>query len=177
MWQNDHEAHKALAKYREKTITVSAYKWGNELSTGSQYLAFSKACLEPSIADRSGAAAEVEHQEVIRKMQAVWKTLTAPQMAWRIWANEICQLPEGQRERAISKSPTANIINFFRTSSSSAHEHILRLKRNCKLAIDFVDGALLQFQEFRAEIQQQRVVADKKMDAFMAMLRSKKETI
>ncbi|KAG9415738.1 hypothetical protein AC1031_000116 [Aphanomyces cochlioides] len=170
------DAHKALTKYREKTITISVYKWGNELSTGVQYLSFSKACLEPANVDRSGAAAEAEQQDVIRQMQSEWTNLEAPQMAWRMWANEVCELPEGQRSRAISKGP-ATFIQHFRTTSSTAHAHIVRLKRNCRLALDLVDGAILQFNELRAVVAQQRILTDAKMDAFETMLKTKKEAI
>ncbi|KAH9114166.1 hypothetical protein LEN26_000224 [Aphanomyces euteiches] len=176
MWQTDHEAHKALAKYREKTISISAYKWGNELSTGSQYMAFSKACLESANTDRSGAAAEAEQLEVIRQMQSQWPNLEAPQMVWRIWASEVCALPDGQRAREISRGPT-KFIKYFRTTSSSTQAHILRLKRNCRLAIDLVDGAMLQFHELHDNVVQQRLLTDARMDAFEAMLRSKRETI
>ncbi|KAG9401774.1 hypothetical protein AC1031_007487 [Aphanomyces cochlioides] len=176
MWQTDQDAHKALAKYREKTITISVYKWGNELSTGAQYMSFSKACLEPANVNRSGAAAEAEQQDVIRQMQSEWTNLEAPQMAWRMWANEVCELPEGQRSRAISKGP-ANFIQYFRTTSSTAHAHIVRLKRNCRLALDLVDGAILQFNELRAVVAQQRILTDAKMDAFETMLKTKMEAI
>ncbi|KAH9108113.1 hypothetical protein AeMF1_016657 [Aphanomyces euteiches] len=177
MWQINQEAHKSLAKLRKKTITVSVYKWGNELSTRPQLALFTKMCIDPSRSDRSGAASEAEHQEVIVQMKSQWVNLTAPEMAWRIWANEICQMPEGQRSRAISKGPTQNIISLFRTASSTAHEHILRLKKNCRLALDLVDGAIQQLDTLRSDIACQRAIMDSRLNAFDAMLKSKKEVI
>ncbi|KAG9411285.1 hypothetical protein AC1031_016925 [Aphanomyces cochlioides] len=177
VWQTNHDAHKALAKLRGKTITISAYKWGNEISTGAQFLAFSKACIEPSNADRAGAASEAEQQQVLSQLRSEWSSLTAPEMAWRIWANEICLLPEGQRARAISKGPMSSIISMFSSTSSSAQEHISRLKRNCRLALDLVNGAIYQFDVLRVDLIRQREIFDSRLDGFEATLRSKKEII
>ncbi|KAH9123133.1 hypothetical protein LEN26_001842 [Aphanomyces euteiches] len=177
VWQTIHDAHKALAKLRGRTITISAYKWGNELSTGAQFIAFSKACIEPSDVDRAGAASEAEHKEILSQLKSEWSSLTAPEMAWRIWANEICLLPEGQRARAILKGPMSSIFSMFSTTSSSAREHMPRLKRNCRLALDLVDGAIYQFDAIRTDISRQREILDSRLDGFEAMLRSKKEII
>ncbi|KAG9407803.1 hypothetical protein AC1031_021043 [Aphanomyces cochlioides] len=177
LWQTDRDAHIALSKLREKTITMSVYKWGNELATGPQFAAFSKACIEPANVDRSGAASESEQQDIISQLKAKWHNLSAPEMAWRIWANDICQLPNGQRERVMLKGPPQNIITLFRSTSTSAHQRILRLKRNCHLALDLVNGTMDQLTALRADILQQRAVMDSRLDAFETMFRSKREII
>ncbi|KAF0741966.1 hypothetical protein Ae201684_002908 [Aphanomyces euteiches] len=162
VWQTIHDAHKALAKLRGRTITISAYKWAK---------------LVLNHPDRAGAASEAEHKEILSQLKSVWSSLTAPEMAWRIWANEICLLPEGQRARAILKGPMSSIISMFSTTSSSAREHMSRLKRNCRLALDLVDGAIYQFDAIRRTDSRQREILDSRLDGFEAMLRSKKEII
>ncbi|KAH9092874.1 hypothetical protein Ae201684P_008540 [Aphanomyces euteiches] len=66
---------------------------------------------------------------------------------------------------------------MFSTTSSSAREHMSRLKRNCRLALDLVDGAIYQFDAIRRTDSRQREILDSRLDGFEAMLRSKKEII
>ncbi|CAK4136062.1 unnamed protein product, partial [Aphanomyces euteiches] len=83
-----------MVSSREQRVTLSIYKYGNEIGTKQQLAEFNAACIAPNHQDRSGAPNENTIQEYISKLHQKWDGIwEAANPIWRLWATHIVKPP------------------------------------------------------------------------------------
>ncbi|RHY37898.1 hypothetical protein DYB38_009340 [Aphanomyces astaci] len=64
-----------LVSTRNQRVTLSIYKYGNEIGTKQQLTEFNATCIAPSNQDRSGAPNESTIQEFMAKLHSKWDSM------------------------------------------------------------------------------------------------------
>ncbi|KAH9152822.1 hypothetical protein AeRB84_004816 [Aphanomyces euteiches] len=171
---DENEAHRFLVKYRGETLTLSVYKWGNEICTSEQQSEFIKQCIEPLETDRAGAGSEASLRVVMDRLKAKWgEILHGQSISWRLWANAILRQPRHKHDSEIAKPVPSNLVRYFRPLSASGQQHLQRLQRNASLARDVVRSLIADVESFQADHELMRI----KLVATHTMLLGKQEVI
>ncbi|POM72964.1 Hypothetical protein PHPALM_10239 [Phytophthora palmivora] len=143
-----------LSKNKDESVVLSAYKYGNEISTVGQFAEFEDQCIGPAATDRGGAATEELHQFMITTLKEKWSsTVTAQEMSWRLWASLILKKPRPQHDREIAKGPPPNLVAQFRSAANGSDQHLQRLQRSVTMAKKVVESMQAKIKHFEQSVQ------------------------
>ncbi|KAJ3263527.1 hypothetical protein HDU77_010555 [Chytriomyces hyalinus] len=116
-------------------VTMVILKHGNALRTTALSQQYDKAVLQPVIADRGGAPAQALHTEVMAQLRERHESsYTASLITWRLWANEILNLPVPLQANAINGPPPVEMIQLFNRIPTAAEVQLQELRSTMTLA-------------------------------------------
>ncbi|KAH9177454.1 hypothetical protein AeNC1_017524, partial [Aphanomyces euteiches] len=135
---------------RQQRVTLSIYKYGNEIATKQQLVEFTAACIAPSNQDRSGAPSESIIQEYIAKLHEKWdNTWQGDPPIWRLWATHIVKPPMLAWETRVSQEPPPQVLARLRLTASVHEERVAQLYRNTRTSLEIVDGSLSELEKLK----------------------------
>ncbi|CAK4084013.1 unnamed protein product [Aphanomyces euteiches] len=142
-----------LRSVRGIQVSLSIYKYGNEIATKEQLLDFTAACIAPGLQDRSGAPSESTIQEFMGKLHAKWDdTWEAANPIWRIWASHVVRPPLLAWESRVSQGPPPHVLSRLRPKTSVHEIRMESFNRTIRTALDIVDGSLGELGHIRGAV-------------------------
>jgi hypothetical protein len=134
--------------------TLIVFRYGDAVRNASDFSAFKKSVLLPSVTDSSGAAAEVVVRALMGRLTDEWGQVfgDAPSILFRLWASHIAKMPTIQHDVEIQKMPPANISALFARVCPDSET---RRERRVALALkkDIIDASLSQLDNMRIRIE------------------------
>ncbi|KAH9112668.1 hypothetical protein AeMF1_013031 [Aphanomyces euteiches] len=132
-----------LATVRHTRLSLSIYKYGNDVATKDQLNEFTAAFVAPPNQDRSGAPNEETIQQYIGKLHERWaSTWEADGPVWRIWANYIVKQPRLVWDSRVQLTPPPHVLARLRPKTSNQEAHTQNFRQTIRTARDVIDGSL-----------------------------------
>ncbi|KAF0724823.1 hypothetical protein Ae201684P_020383 [Aphanomyces euteiches] len=152
-WESSND-RKYVIKHQDEIYMVTALKYYNAISKAPELEEFQAQCLEPSVLDRAGAAAEALVQALIAALKEEW----------------------GRHLRYIKEGPPHQLVKGFLPTSSPAQVLLLRVQRGVKMTLKVIDAVESQVESLQqkyavieAEIASLRDILDKHRAIVQAM--------
>ncbi|ETP35849.1 hypothetical protein F442_16085 [Phytophthora nicotianae P10297] len=167
--------NKWIVDQKNNPVTLSIYEYGQAVSNARLFEEFLQACIRPQSTDRSGAAAENVMRDMIEQLQEIWgNTYQASAVTWRIWANDIMRnLDRSTWARAVFDAPPTRLERYLGPSDGLVHEHLTRLTRSTRVALDTVNFALAA----NAELTRDWEAFGRRLECHKRALEARKETL
>ncbi len=166
--------HDWLVSSRSQRVTLSIYKFGNEIGTKAQLTEFNAQCVAPNNQDRSGAPTESTIQEYMTKLHSRWDGIwEGDSPLWRLWATHIVKPPMLAWNTRVEQQPPAHVMSRLRHSTSAQDLRFERLHRDARTSIEIVDGALLELDQLKSTFD----VAYRRFEMFQRVLVTKREIL
>ncbi|KAH9131916.1 hypothetical protein AeRB84_021532 [Aphanomyces euteiches] len=179
--ESDVNMHDWLVSVRHQRVTLSIYKYGNEIGTKQQLAEFNSQCVAPSNCDRSGAPSEDTIQDYIEKLRTQWAaTWEADSHIWRIWATHVVKPPMLAWESRVRQDPPPHVFSRLRPATSSHAARLERICQNNRTILDVIDGALLELNQLKLAMEQTKStmnVVIRRLELFEQSLVAKREII
>ncbi|KAH9159163.1 hypothetical protein LEN26_002483 [Aphanomyces euteiches] len=148
-WESSND-RKYVIKHQDEIYMVTALKYGNAISKTPELEEFQAQCLEPSVLDRAGAAAEALVQALIAVLKEEWgRHLVAQEIYWRLWASWLIQQKKNDASRYIKEGPPHQLVKGFQPTSSTAQVHLLRVQRGVKMTLKVIDAVESQVESLQ----------------------------
>ncbi|ETV90064.1 hypothetical protein H310_15104 [Aphanomyces invadans] len=140
---NSNQAHRYLVEHQDHTFSVVVLKWGSLVSTSTDLQGLQEQCIRPQVQDRSGAAAESAHSQMVRELKGQWSTTYSSfESNWRMWEAYILKTPTHQHALHISNPPPATMLHLFEPVLNGAQVRNQNLQSSMAVALDVVDSSL-----------------------------------
>ncbi|KAH9150503.1 hypothetical protein AeRB84_006668 [Aphanomyces euteiches] len=163
-----------LVLMRRTRLSLSVYKYGNEVVTKDQLLEFTSTCIAPQNPNRSGAPNEATIQEYIARLHSKWDTIwEADNPIWRIWASHILKPPQLAWESRVNQMPPPQVMARLRPRSSAQETRLLNFNQTIRTALDIVDGSLQELAQLRSSVD----VVGQRLTLFEQGLNAKREIL
>ncbi|RHY00582.1 hypothetical protein DYB36_013118 [Aphanomyces astaci] len=163
-----------LVSTRSQRVTLSIYKYGNEIGTKQQLTEFNATCIAPSNQDRSGAPNESTIQEFMAKLHSKWDSMwEADSPIWRLWATHVVRPPMLAWETRVRQEPPPHILSRLRHTTSIHELRYGQAHRSTRTSLEIVDGSLLQLEQLKATVD----IVVQRMQLFQEALVAKREIL
>jgi hypothetical protein len=143
--------HNWLTSVRGQTVTLLVYENGVALGTAQDRHTFLQTCIQPLQTDRSGATAEVQLRDVVRRLQERWGSIyQADGIVWRMWANHLTRnLDRSTLTASISEPPPPYVANALRPADAQVEQRLTGLQNSARLALDCIRGCRADYRQLR----------------------------
>ncbi|CAK5071767.1 unnamed protein product [Aphanomyces euteiches] len=163
-----------LATVRHTRLSLSIYKYGNDVATKDQLNEFTAACVAPPNQDRSGATNEETIQQYVAKLHERWaSTWEADGPVWRIWANYIVKQPRLVWDSRVQLTSPPHVLARLRPKTSNQEAHTQNFRQTIRTARDVIDGSLEEIGHQRGAVD----VVMQRINLFEHMLNAKRSVL
>ncbi|KAF0703451.1 hypothetical protein AaE_015372 [Aphanomyces astaci] len=172
--EDESKMNEWLVSIRSARISLSIYKYGNEVATKDQLVDFTARCVAPRNQDRSGAPTEATIQEYMAKLHTKWDdTWEAAYPIWRIWATYVVKPPLLAWESRVQQMPPPHVLARLKPRISGHQVRMESFHRHIRSALDVVDASLAELDDLAGAVD----IVVHRLKIFQRGLANKREVL
>lgn len=143
----DSISDKHLAGWKDVDLCVYVHIYSLSVNSQTTYKKLKKSLIDPAVADRAGASAFVEVQDLVAKLKETHRNnFQGSAIAWTIWANQILGSEGHAREQLMQGPPPANIIRLFTRAQDASSANLCAVRSNVSIGASVSQGLARHFE-------------------------------